>query len=180
MDSTALVVVIVVVALGFDFTNGFHDSANAIATSISTKALTPRVALVMAAAANVVGALISTAVATTIGSGIISPPQHQAGLVLVVRRGDDRENVEDERKFREGKSPSHDTFVRWTHRGKLGSALRFPRGNGGRRAARSSLALAASRGGRPRTARQSRIHRSLELHSTPFSGSAGKRDGDLV
>jgi phosphate/sulfate permease len=84
MNSTALVVVIIVVALGFDFTNGFHDSANAIATSISTKALTPRVALVMAAAANVVGALISTEVAKTIGSGIISPPQHQAGLVLVL------------------------------------------------------------------------------------------------
>ena len=84
MDSTAMVVVIIVVALGFDFTNGFHDSANAIATSISTKALTPRVALVMAAVANVVGALISTEVAKTIGSGIIAPPQHQAGLVLIL------------------------------------------------------------------------------------------------
>ena len=84
MDSTALVVVIVVVALGFDFTNGFHDSANAIATSISTKALTPRVALAMAAVANVVGALISTEVAKTIGSGIVSPPQHREGLVLVL------------------------------------------------------------------------------------------------
>ncbi len=84
MDSTALVVVIVVVALGFDFTNGFHDSANAIATSISTKALTPRVALAMAAVANVVGALISTEVAKTIGSGIVSPPQHRVGLVLVL------------------------------------------------------------------------------------------------
>src|SRR5690349_23697806 len=84
MDSTVLVAVIVVVALGFDFTNGFHDSANAIATSISTKALTPRVALVMAAAANVVGALISTAVAKTIGSGIISAPEGRSGLVLVL------------------------------------------------------------------------------------------------
>ncbi len=84
MDSTALVVVIVAVALGFDFTNGFHDSANAIATSISTKALTPRVALAMAAVANVVGALISTEVAKTIGSGIVSPPAHRAGLVLVL------------------------------------------------------------------------------------------------
>ena len=71
MNTTALVVVIVVVALGFDYTNGFHDSANAIATSISTKALTPRVALAMAAVMNVVGALISTKVATTVGSGII-------------------------------------------------------------------------------------------------------------
>ena len=84
MDSTALVVVIIAVALGFDFTNGFHDSANAIATSISTKALTPRVALVMAAVANIVGALISTEVAKTIGSGIIATPQGRSGLVLVL------------------------------------------------------------------------------------------------
>ena len=84
MGSTALVVVIVVVALGFDFTNGFHDSANAIATSISTRALTPRVALAMAAVFNVVGALISTAVAKTVGGGIIAPPEHRAGLVIVL------------------------------------------------------------------------------------------------
>ncbi|MFN2562284.1 MAG: anion permease [Jatrophihabitans sp.] len=87
MDSTVLVVVIVVVALGFDFTNGFHDSANAIATSISTKALTPRVALAMAAIFNIVGALISTKVAKTVGSGIINQPgkDHVThGLVVVL------------------------------------------------------------------------------------------------
>jgi phosphate/sulfate permease len=85
VDTTALVVVIVIVALGFDFTNGFHDSANAIATSISTKALTPRVALAMAAVFNVVGALISTKVASTVGTGIIPPPTHgSAGLVVVL------------------------------------------------------------------------------------------------
>jgi phosphate/sulfate permease len=85
VDSTALVVVIVVVALGFDFTNGFHDSANAIATSISTRALTPRVALAMAAVMNVVGALISTKVAATVGKGIIEQPTHgSSGLVVVL------------------------------------------------------------------------------------------------
>jgi PiT family inorganic phosphate transporter len=85
VDSTALVVVIVVVALGFDFTNGFHDSANAIATSISTRALTPRVALAMAAAMNVVGALISTKVAATVGKGIINQPTHgTSGLVVIL------------------------------------------------------------------------------------------------
>jgi phosphate/sulfate permease len=85
VDSTALVVVIVVVALGFDFTNGFHDSANAIATSISTKALTPRVALAMAAVMNVLGALISTKVAATVGKGIIEQPTHgTSGLVVVL------------------------------------------------------------------------------------------------
>ncbi|MEP7020877.1 MAG: inorganic phosphate transporter [Pseudonocardiales bacterium] len=90
MDSTALVVVIVVVALGFDFTNGFHDSANAIATSISTRALTPRVALVLAAVMNVLGALVSTKVAATVGKGIIEQPSNDThahvvhGLVVVL------------------------------------------------------------------------------------------------
>ena len=84
MDPTALAVVIIVVALGFDFTNGFHDSGNAIATSISTRALTPRVALGMAAVMNVVGALISTKVAQTIGGGIIDPPSGTHGLVIVL------------------------------------------------------------------------------------------------
>jgi phosphate/sulfate permease len=85
LNSTALVVVIVIVALAFDFTNGFHDSANAIATSISTRALTPRVALAMAAAFNVVGALVSTEVARTIGTGIIPPPTHgDEGLTVVL------------------------------------------------------------------------------------------------
>jgi phosphate/sulfate permease len=83
--STALVVVIVVVALFFDYTNGFHDAANAIATSVSTKALTPRVALAMAAVMNVAGALISTRVASTIYKGLIDPPaQTKSGLVLVL------------------------------------------------------------------------------------------------
>jgi phosphate/sulfate permease len=84
VESTWLVVVIVVVALGFDYTNGFHDSANAIATSISTKALTPRVALALAAVMNVVGALISTEVAATVGRGIIDPPTGRSGLVIVL------------------------------------------------------------------------------------------------
>ena len=66
-----LLVVVVVVALGFDFTNGFHDTANAVATSVSTRALTPRVAVLIAAVMNFVGALISTAVAKTVGSGLI-------------------------------------------------------------------------------------------------------------
>jgi PiT family inorganic phosphate transporter len=83
--STYLVVIIIAVALAFDYTNGFHDSANAIATSISTRALTPRVALAMAAVFNIVGALISTKVAATVGSGIIPPPSGgNSGLVVVL------------------------------------------------------------------------------------------------
>ena len=80
----ALVVTVVVVALAFDYTNGFHDAANAIATSVSTRALTPRVALAMAAVFNLLGALLGEEVALTIGSGIITPPEGHAGLVVVL------------------------------------------------------------------------------------------------
>ena len=64
----ALVVSVVVVALAFDYTNGFHDAANAIATSVSTRALTPRVALILAAVMNFVGALRGQEVAKTVQS----------------------------------------------------------------------------------------------------------------
>ncbi|HZI98577.1 MAG TPA: inorganic phosphate transporter [Actinomycetales bacterium] len=80
----ALVVLVIVVALTFDYTNGFHDAANAIATSISTRALTPRVALGMAAIFNLVGALLGTQVAETIGSGIIRVEESSHGLVVVL------------------------------------------------------------------------------------------------
>jgi len=66
-----LLVVVVVVALGFDFTNGFHDTANAVATSVSTRALSPRLAVLIASAANLAGAFATTAVAKTVGKGII-------------------------------------------------------------------------------------------------------------
>jgi PiT family inorganic phosphate transporter len=79
-----LVLLVVAVALAFDYTNGFHDAANAIATSVSTGALTPRVALLMAAVFNLVGALLGEGVAKTIGSGIISIPEGRHGLVIVL------------------------------------------------------------------------------------------------
>src|SRR3954464_11702960 len=66
-----LLVVTIVVALAFDFTNGFHDTANAVATSVSTRALGPRTAVAIAAVANLAGAFATTAVAKTVGSGII-------------------------------------------------------------------------------------------------------------
>jgi PiT family inorganic phosphate transporter len=81
-------VVVVLVALGFAYTNGFHDSANAIATSISTRALTPRVALAMAGVMNLVGAWVGLqfggGVVKTITSGIITVPSTgKEGLILV-------------------------------------------------------------------------------------------------
>jgi PiT family inorganic phosphate transporter len=69
----AILVAVVVAALLFDFTNGFHDAANAVATSISTRAVPPNVALAAAAVLNVVGALVSTHVAATLAKGIVDP-----------------------------------------------------------------------------------------------------------
>ncbi|OFE15888.1 inorganic phosphate transporter [Humibacillus sp. DSM 29435] len=77
------IILVVTLAMGFNYTNGFHDAANAIATSISTRALTPRVALGMAAVANLVGAFFGAKVAATIGSGIIETPTGPNGLWLV-------------------------------------------------------------------------------------------------
>jgi inorganic phosphate transporter, PiT family len=78
-----IVIAVVVVALFFDYTNGFHDAANAIATSVSTRALTPRVALVMAAVMNFVGAFLGQKVAHTIAE-VIAPPSGREGLIVVL------------------------------------------------------------------------------------------------
>ncbi len=84
MDGLFLaLIVIVFVALAFDYTNGFHDAANSIAVAVSTKALTPRTALALAAVMNLVGALLSTSVAKTVGAGIIDAPTGGEGLQLV-------------------------------------------------------------------------------------------------
>lgn len=79
----AIVIAVVVVALVFDYTNGFHDAANAIATSVSTRALTPRVALAMAAVMNFVGAFLGQKVAETVAE-VITPPSTTHGLVIVM------------------------------------------------------------------------------------------------
>ena len=79
----AIVIAVVVVALVFDYTNGFHDAATAIATSVSTRALTPRVALGMAAVMNFVGAFLGQEVAKTVSS-VITIPTDTHGLVIVM------------------------------------------------------------------------------------------------
>ena len=79
----ALVIVVVAFALGFDYTNSFHDAANAIATSVSTRALTPRAALIMAAVMNFVGAFLGTKVAKTVFS-VLEPPDGEHALVVVL------------------------------------------------------------------------------------------------
>ena len=79
-----LVVLIVLIALTFDFTNGFHDAANAIATTVATKALKARHALILAALGNLIGAFLSEGVAKTVGKGVIEVEQSNSGLVVVM------------------------------------------------------------------------------------------------
>jgi PiT family inorganic phosphate transporter len=82
VDTFALVVTIGV-ALFFTYTNGFHDSANAIATSVSTRALTPRVALGMAAVMNLAGAFLGSGVAKTVSEGVIETPGSDGGMAIL-------------------------------------------------------------------------------------------------
>ena len=84
LDIPALLVVIVIVALIFDFTNGAHDCANAIATVVSTKVLSPRTAVVMAAVLNLVGALLGNEVANTLGKGIVNTEVVMGSQILVL------------------------------------------------------------------------------------------------
>jgi len=79
----AAVIAVILAAMVFDYTNGFHDAANAIATSVSTRALTPRVALLMAALGNFVGAHFGEGVAKTVGSGLVDLPTGMASLGVV-------------------------------------------------------------------------------------------------
>jgi inorganic phosphate transporter, PiT family len=75
-------VAVVIVALFFDFTNGFHDTANAIATSVSTRALTPRTAVLVASILNFLGAFVSLKVAATVATGIVNPEAVTLSVVL--------------------------------------------------------------------------------------------------
>src|SRR3954452_22315889 len=85
MDSDVLLVIVVATALAFDFTNGFHDTANVVATAISTRAVPPRIAVLLASILNFVGAFISLKVAATVGKGIVNPDSitGQSGMTIV-------------------------------------------------------------------------------------------------
>jgi PiT family inorganic phosphate transporter len=78
-----LIILVLLLSVGFDYINGFHDTANAIATSVSTRALRPSHAILMSAAANFLGALTGTAVAKTIASGIATTPPGDEGQIVV-------------------------------------------------------------------------------------------------
>ncbi|WP_338825693.1 hypothetical protein MTBGP_14560 [Moorella thermoacetica] len=78
---------VIILALGFDFINGFHDTANAIATSVATRALTPARAIIMATALNFGGAMVSTRVARTIGNNIVSPASLDNQVIIAALTG---------------------------------------------------------------------------------------------
>ncbi len=82
MESDLILVIVVGTALAFDFTNGFHDTANVVATAISTRALPPRLAVTFAAILNFVGAFISLEVAATVGKGIVDPDKITMTIVF--------------------------------------------------------------------------------------------------
>ncbi|MCG7407186.1 inorganic phosphate transporter [Paenibacillus sp. ACRRX] len=75
---------VIVLALSFDFINGFHDTANAIATSVSTRALTPKAAIILAAVMNFIGAILFTGVAETIGGSVANPAELDNGIQIVI------------------------------------------------------------------------------------------------
>jgi len=81
----AIVIAVVIIALAFDYTNGFHDAANAIATSVSTRALTPKVALILAAVMNFIGALLGQKVAHTVADTLnLSAADANHALVIIM------------------------------------------------------------------------------------------------
>jgi PiT family inorganic phosphate transporter len=84
VDSDIILVIVVATALAFDFTNGFHDTANVVATAISTRAVSPRLAVALAAILNFVGAFISLEVAATVGKGIV---EAEAATTTIVFAG---------------------------------------------------------------------------------------------
>ncbi len=86
-DPTVLLILVVVLALAFDFSNGWHDSANAIATVVSTHVLSPGRAVLMAAVLNIAGAFMSTAVAKMIGGGIVEASLIQQTTVIAALSG---------------------------------------------------------------------------------------------
>lgn len=86
-ELSLLLVLVIVAALAFDYINGFHDTANAIATVVSTRVLSPIQAVLMAAGLNVAGAMVATHVAKTIASGIVDPAQATEVVVFAAVMG---------------------------------------------------------------------------------------------
>src|SRR3990172_12974791 len=86
-DGLWVLVAVIAIALVFDYINGMHDAANAIATVVSTRVLSPRQAILLAVALNFGGAFLSTAVAKTIGKGIVDPAPVGSGIAAAAMLG---------------------------------------------------------------------------------------------
>src|SRR5215212_4214932 len=84
---TLMLVAVIVLAVVFDYINGFHDTANAIATSVATRALRPLHAIIMATAFNFIGAFAGTAVAKTIGAGLVDETTSTQGVIAAALIG---------------------------------------------------------------------------------------------
>src|SRR3989337_3248465 len=84
---TPVLVAVVLLAIVFDYINGFHDTANAIATSVATRALDPRAAILMATAFNFIGAFAGTAVAKTVGAGLVDEHTTTSGVIAAALVG---------------------------------------------------------------------------------------------
>ena len=92
MESDIIVVIVVATALAFDFTNGFHDTANVVATSISTRAMSPRLAVGYASVLNFVGAFLSLQVAATVAKDVVN--RRTSPSSIGVRRAGGRDRLE--------------------------------------------------------------------------------------
>lgn len=86
-ESLLLLGLVLILAVAFDFINGFHDTANSIATVVATRVLTPRQAIIMAASLNFLGAFSGTAVATTVGKGIVDPSAVTQTVIIAALGG---------------------------------------------------------------------------------------------
>ena len=86
-ETLVLLAIVLILAVAFDFINGFHDTANSIATVVATRVLTPRQAIIMAASLNFLGALSGTAVATTVGKGIVAPEAVTQTVIIAALGG---------------------------------------------------------------------------------------------
>lgn len=82
-QASILIFIVIALALIFDFVNGFHDTANAIATCVSTRAVSPAVAIIMSAILNFAGAMISTGVAKTIGGDIVQSASMVNEIIII-------------------------------------------------------------------------------------------------
>jgi phosphate transporter family protein len=133
VGNDVILVLVVITALAFDFTNGFHDTGNAMATSIATMALPPRVAVALSGVLNMVGAFLSLAVAATIASGLVDTKVFTLTVVAAGLTGGNMRNQRggfgDAEEWPLGGIPKHPALRRVVYgcldRGEMPASSRF-------------------------------------------------------